>query len=127
MGFGLVRETEIVCGVRQDDGSSENMSYTFGAKDMGWEKELMSFPRVKLSSARLEVDMEWMMTRMKSYFEVVVEKGAPQHNARSQKRQPSKEFMGPQTAWERMAYTKDEALSSTGGKLYSRKSARPGG
>ncbi|CAN0124837.1 unnamed protein product [Ectocarpus sp. 6 AP-2014] len=93
LGFGLARETEIVCGVRQDDGSFEKMSYTFGAKDMGWEKEgdpmgakdaketignIKSFSlegssgdeyfdkRVKLSSAGLEVGMEWIMARLKS-------------------------------------------------------------
>lgn len=40
LGFGLARETEIVCGVRKADNSFETMSYTFGAKDMGWEKEV---------------------------------------------------------------------------------------
>lgn len=40
LGFGLARETEIVCGVRKADNSFEKMSYTFGAKDMGWEKEV---------------------------------------------------------------------------------------
>ncbi|CAB1100843.1 unnamed protein product [Ectocarpus sp. CCAP 1310/34] len=92
LGFGLARETEIVCGVRQDDGSFEKMSYTFGAKDMGWEKEgdlmgakdanetignIKSFSlegssgdeyfdkRVKLSSAGLEVGMKWIMARLK--------------------------------------------------------------
>lgn len=40
LGFGLARETEILCGVRKPDGSYETMSYTFGPKDMGWEKEV---------------------------------------------------------------------------------------
>ncbi|CAM9689873.1 unnamed protein product [Pylaiella littoralis] len=91
LGFGLARETEIVCGVRKADNSFETMSYTFGAKDMGWEKEsdrigakdakettgnIRSFSlegssgddyfdkRVKLSSAGLEVGMEWIMARL---------------------------------------------------------------
>ncbi|CAM9806230.1 unnamed protein product [Scytosiphon promiscuus] len=91
LGFGLARETEIVCGVRKADDSFETMSYTFGAKDMGWEKEgdkmgakdtketvgnIKSFSlegssgdqyfdkRVRLSSAGLEVGMEWIMARM---------------------------------------------------------------
>lgn len=29
-----------MCGVRKPDNSFETMSYTFGAKDMGWEKEV---------------------------------------------------------------------------------------
>lgn len=40
LGFGLARETEVMCGVRKADGTYERMSYTFGAKDIGWEKEV---------------------------------------------------------------------------------------
>ncbi|CAM9157308.1 unnamed protein product [Hapterophycus canaliculatus] len=91
LGFGLARETEIVCGVRKADNTFETMSYTFGAKDMGWEKEadkmgekdaketvgnIKSFSlegssgdeyfdkRVRLSSAGLEVGMKWIVERI---------------------------------------------------------------
>lgn len=40
LGFGLARETEVMCGVRKADNSFERMAYTFGAKDIGWEKEV---------------------------------------------------------------------------------------
>lgn len=46
LGFGLGRETEIICGVREGDDSFETMSYTFGAKDMGWEKEVSEWVRM---------------------------------------------------------------------------------
>lgn len=40
LGFGLSRETEVMCGVRKSDNTFERMAYTFGAKDLGWEKEV---------------------------------------------------------------------------------------
>ena len=40
LGFGLGREAEVICGVRKADNTFERMTYTFGAEDMGWEKEV---------------------------------------------------------------------------------------
>lgn len=42
LGFGLGRETEVICGARRADGSYERSIYTFSAKNMGWEKEVSS-------------------------------------------------------------------------------------
>ena len=40
LGFGLGREAEVICGVRMADNTFERMTYTFGAEDMGWKKEV---------------------------------------------------------------------------------------
>ncbi|CAN0127872.1 unnamed protein product [Ascophyllum nodosum] len=91
LGFGLARQTEVLCGVRKADGTYEKITYTFGAKDIGWEREgdsigakdaketagnIKSYSlegssgdpyfdkRVKLTCAGLEVGMEWVMSRL---------------------------------------------------------------